>query len=246
MIEFGNPELTPEFTNSFSLNYLKTWDAHTLSFGTYYRPTTDVMQRIRYQGLYNGQNVMYMTQLNVAKNQSAGVEIIAKDKLWKILDLTTTLNGYYYHLDGFETTVEGQKVTGESDENWAWDARLLASVILPYDISIQATGNYRSRSVITQGYRKANGTLDLGLRKTFFNKTFSLALNWRDVFNTRQFENYTEGPTFWRHQKNWRDPRINLQLTWNFGNMMQKKKPQRDDQQGGQDDDGSSFGGYEQ
>jgi hypothetical protein len=204
------------------------------------------MQRIRYQGLYNGQNVMYMTQLNVAKNQSAGVEIIAKDKLWKILDLTTTLNGYYYHLDGFETTVEGQKVTGESDENWAWDARLLASVILPYDISIQATGNYRSRSVITQGYRKANGTLDLGLRKTFFNKTFSLALNWRDVFNTRQFENYTEGPTFWRHQKNWRDPRINLQLTWNFGNMMQKKKPQRDDQQGGQDDDGSSFGGYEQ
>ncbi len=246
MIEFGNPELTPEFTNSFSLNYLKTWDAHTLSFGTYYRPTTDVMQRIRYQGLYNGQNVMYMTQLNVAKNQSAGVEIIAKDKLWKILDLTTTLNGYYYHLDGFETTVEGQKVTGESDENWAWDARLLASVILPYDISIQATGNYRSRSVITQGYRKANGTLDLGLRKTFFNKTFSLALNWRDVFNTRQFENYTEGPTFWRHQKNWRDPRINLQLTWNFGNMMQKKKPQRDDQQGVQDDDGSSFGGYEQ
>ena len=49
MIEFGNPELTPEFTNAFSLNYLKTWTNHTLSLGTYYRPTTDVMQRIRYQ-----------------------------------------------------------------------------------------------------------------------------------------------------------------------------------------------------
>ncbi len=246
MIEFGNPELTPEFTNAFSLNYLKTWPEHTLSVGTYYRPTTDVMQRIRYQGTYNGQATMFMTNLNVAKNQSAGAELILKDKLWRILDLTTTLNAYYYKLDGFETTVEGQRVTGEPDENFAWTGRLLASVILPYNISIQATGNYNSRQVITQGYRKANGSLDLGLRKTFLNKTFALAINWRDVFDSRSWENYTEGPTFWRHQKNHRDPRINMQLTWNFGNMMAKKKPQRDDDGQGSDDDQQSFGGYEQ
>lgn len=246
MIEFGNPELTPEYTNSFSLNYLKTWPEHTLSVGTYYRPTTDVMQRIRYQGEYNGQATMFMTNLNVAKSQSAGGELILKDKLWRILDLTTTLNAYYYKLDGFETTVEGQRVMGEGQENFAWTGRLLASVILPYDISIQATGNYNSRQVITQGHRKANGSLDLGLRKTFFNKLFALAVNWRDVFDSRSWENYTEGPTFWRHQKNHRDPRINLQLTWNFGNMMPKKKPQRDDDSQGGDDDNQNFGSYEQ
>jgi len=246
MIEFGNPELTPEYTNSFSLNYLKTWPEHTLSFGTYYRPTTDVMQRIRYQGTYNGQASMFMTNLNVAKSQSAGAELILKDKLWRILDLTTTLNAYYYKLDGFATMVENQLVTGEGQENFAWTGRLLASVILPYDISIQATGNYNSRQLITQGHRKANGSLDLGLRKTFLNKTFAMAVNWRDVFDSRSWENYTEGPTFWRHQKNHRDPRINLQLTWNFGNMMPKKKPQRDDDSQGGDDDQQSFGGYEQ
>ncbi len=243
MIEFGNPELTPEYTNSFSLNYLKTWPDHTLSVGTYYRPSTDVMQRIRYQGQYDGQPVMFMTNLNVTKSQRAGAEVILKDKLWRILDLTTTINAYYYHLDGFSTIVENLRVTGEPDENFAWDARLLASVILPYNISVQATGNYRSRSVITQGYRKANGSLDLGLRKTFLNKKFALALNWRDVFDSRHWENYTEGPTFWRHQRNHHDPRINLQLTWNFGNMNQKKRPGRDDQQGGSDDD-SGQGGY--
>ena len=118
-------------------------------------------------------------------------------------------------------------------------------MILPYSISVQATGNYRSRSVITQGHRKANGSLDLGLRKTFLNKTFALALNWRDVFNTRKFENYTEGPTFWRHQKNYRDPRINLQLTWNFGNMT-KKKPEREGEEGhgnGLDEDNTNTSG---
>lgn len=248
VIEFGNPLLTPEYTNAFSLNYLKTWTAHTLSLSTYYRPTTDVMQRIRYQGTdpATGQAVMYMTNFNVAKSQSAGAELILKDKLFRILDLTTTLNAYYYKLDGFNTTIEGQQVSGEGNENFAWDARVLASVILPYSITVQATGNYRSRSVITQGYRKANGSLDLGLRKSFLNKTFSLAVNWRNVLNTRRFENYTEGPTFWRHQKNWRKSNFNVQLTWNFGNMTnQKKRSDHEDGQGGGDGD-NSFGGYEQ
>ncbi|MDE5948435.1 MAG: outer membrane beta-barrel family protein, partial [Prevotella sp.] len=135
-------------------------------------------------------------------------------------------------------------VTGLSNENFSWDARILASVILPYDISFQATGNYRSRSVISQGYRKPNASLDLGLRKTFFNKLFSLSVNWRDVLGTRKWENYTSTESFTRHQKNWRDPRVNFTLTWNFGNMNSKKKRQ-DDMNGGSDDDSQSYGGYE-
>ena len=241
MVEFGNPELTPEFSNSFSLNFLKTWDAHTLSISTYYRPTTDVIQRIRYQG---NDGVMYMTNENVAKNQRAGAEVILKDKLFRILDLTTTVNAYYYKLDGFSYVINQQTVTGLADENFSWDAKVLASFILPYDISFQATGDYRSRGVITQGYRKANGSLDLGLRKTFFNKMFALAVNWRDVLGTRHWENYTSGDTFTRHQKNWRDPRLNVTLTWNFGNLnSQKKKGRGDDDQQGDDEQRGNYGG---
>ena len=222
IVEFGNPLLTPEYTHSITLNFLKTWEQHTLSIGTYYRPTTDVMQRIRYQNQADG--MMYLTQENVAKSQRAGAELILKDKLWRVLDLTTTVNAYYYKVDDFSYNIQGQTVTGQAEESFSWDARLLASVILPYAISLQATGNYRSRQAITQGYRKPNASLDLGLRKTFFNKTLAVAVNWRDVFNSRHWENFTSGPTFTRHQKNWRDPRLNLQLTWNFGNMTRKQR----------------------
>ena len=239
MVSFGNPELTPEYTNSFSLNYLKTWADHTLSVGTYYRPTTDVIQTVK----YTVDDVVYSTNENVAKSQSAGVEVILKDKLFRILDLTTTVNAYYYKLDGFSYVINDQTVTGESDENFSWDARMLASFILPYDISLQATGNYRSRTVITQGYRKPSASLDLGMRKSFLNKQFSLSVNWRDVFNSRRWKNYTSTDSFDRYQENWRDPRVNFTLTWNFGNMSSKKK-QRDDM-GGSDDDSQSFGGYE-
>ncbi len=225
MVSFGNPELTPEYTNSFSLNFLKTWDNHTLSVSSYYRPTTDVIQRIRYQG---EDGIMYMTNENVAKNQRAGLELILKDKLFRILDLTTTLNGYYYKVDGFSYEIMNQTVTGDAEESFSWDARMLGSFILPYDISLQATGNYRSRGAITQGYRKPNGSLDLGLRKSFFNKKIILSVNWRDVFKTRHWENFTSSETFTRHQKNWRDPRINFTLSWNFGNMNNDKRPDGD------------------
>lgn len=232
MVSFGNPELTPEYTHSISLNFLKTWQEHTLSISTYYRPTTDVMQRIRYQNAEDG--MMYMTTMNLTKRQSLGVELIGKNKLFRILDLTTTVNGYYNKLDGFSYVIDGQTVTGESDKSFSWDARMLASLILPYDISLQLTGNYRSRGVITQGYRKPNASLDLGFRKNFFNKTIAVAINWRDVFNTRHWENYTESETFWRHQKNWRDPNVNIQVTWNFGNMNnQRRRGEREELQQG-------------
>ena len=239
MVSFGNPELTPEYTNSFSLNYLKTWQNHTLSVGTYYRPTTDVIQTVK----YNVDDVIYSTSENVAKSQSAGVELILKDKLFRILDLTTTVNAYYYKLDGFRYVINDQTVTGRSDENFSWDARLLASFILPYDISLQATGNYRSRTVITQGYRKPSASLDLGLRKSFLNKQFALSVNWRDVFNSRRWKTYTNTDSFERYQENWRDPRANITLTWNFGNMSSKKKP-REEMNSGMDDENQSFGGY--
>ena len=245
MIQFGNPLLTPEYTNSFSLNFLKTWDKHTLNISTYYRPTTDVMQRIRWQSSTDG--MMYMTNENVAKRQNAGIEIISKNSLWRILDLTTTLNGYYSKLDGFSYVIDGQTVTGEGQEAFSWDARVLASLMLPYDISFQATGNYRSRGAITQGHRQPNASLDLGFRKTFFGKKLAVAINWRDVFGSRHWENYTSSDTFWRHQKNWRKSSINFQVTWNFGNMGTKKRPDGQDGQGGGEEPTPTYdsGGFE-
>ena len=237
LVSFGNPELTPEYTNSFSLNFLKTWPEHTLSIGAYYRPTTDVIQRIS----YNVNDTIYSTNKNVAKSQSAGLELILKDKLFKILDLTTTVNAYYYKLDGFDYAINNQIVTGAADENFSWDARMLASIILPYGLSIQATGNYRSRSVVTQGYRKANASLDLGLRKTFFNKALSLSVNCRDVFNTRKWDTYTSSDDFTRHQRNWRKPHVNFVLTWNFGNMNGKKRQQSEESA---PDYQQNYGGY--
>lgn len=242
-VSFGNPYLTPEFSNSFSLNYLKQWNDHSLLVSAYYRPTTDVIQRISYKNQEDG--LFYQTSMNVAKSVSTGLEMTVKNKLWRILDLTTSANAYYYRLNGFSYDIDGQTVTGNSDHNFTWNARMTASLILPYDISIQSTGRYTARQVITQGYRKANYSIDFGARKNFFNKLFTLSVNCRDLLDSRRFETLTSGPNFTRHQINRRGGRrVSMTLTWNFGNMKQKKRPNKN--QGSENDMPMDYNGVEE
>ena len=240
MVSFGNPLLTPEFSNSYSLNYLKTFGDHSFLLSAYYRPTTDVIQRIRWQSAADG--VMYMTNRNVAKSQSSGLELTLKNRLWRILDINTNANFYYYKLDGFAYVIDGQTVTGDADDSFTWNARCQASLMLPFDISVQATGHYRARQVITQGYRKASYVMDLGVRKSFFDKKLTVSINCRDLLDSRHWETFTSSDTFTRHQKNWRGGRrFNINVSWNFGNMKQKR-PQTE---GGPDDEQGDQNNYQ-
>lgn len=244
MVSFGNPELTPEYSSSFSVNYLKTWNEHSLLVSAYYRPTTDVIQFINYRDELKG--IMYSTSMNVAKSQSSGLELTAKNKLFKIVDLNTNVNAYYYKLDAFTHYIDidddgmpvqsgtgtqaPQKVTGAANENFTWNARMTASIRLPYDISIQTSGRYSSRQVITQGYRPASYQVDFGVKKNFFNKLLTLSINCRDVLNSRYGEMHRSGDGYEMYSLFRRGGRkVNFNLTWNFGNGgNNKKKPGRE------------------
>ena len=206
-----------------------------LSFSGYYRSTDDVIERISYlQG-----DVMYSTSENVAKSQSAGVEVVVKNKLFNnVLDLTTTVNCFYYKLDGFSYKMEGvtDPITGEEDKDFSWNAKMIANVMLPYSVSLQLTGNYNAKKVVAQGYRKANYTLDAGLRKSFFNRKLSLSINARDLLDSRKWHTITSGTGFEQDAKNWRGGRkIGFTLTYSFGNMRAKPFKSKKRDNGGND-----------
>ena len=233
-ISFGNPGLTPEYSNAYELNYIKNWENHTLSVSGYYRTTEDVMERIS----YNVGNVIFTTTENVASTQSAGLEIVGKNRLFKFLDLTTTVNLFYYKLDDFKYIINNQTIEGKADENFSWNARMTASVMFPWGITMQVTGRYNAKRIVAQGYREPNYALDLGLRKSF-NRSWSLSINARDLLNSRGQHNITENMSFIRDTKSSRGGRtFGITLTYSFGNM-QAKKPNRKQQempQNGYDD----------
>lgn len=230
-ISYGNPLLLPQYSNSLELNYIKNWENHTLSASLYYRNTDNVIQRISYR---DG-DIMKSTFENIAKTQSAGTELILKNNLFRMIDLTSTLNFYYNKLDGFSYLPEGATtpVVGEADEDFSWSARIIANIMLPWGVSLQATGDYNSRELVAQGYRKANHAIDLGLRKSFLDRKLSLTINTRDLLNSRKRETITSGSGFSQESVFARSGRtVGFTLTYNFGNMKgSSKRPDRQEQQ---------------
>ena len=225
-ISFGNPLLKPEFSNAFELNYLKSWENHMLSVSAYYRTTDDIMQRISY--MENG--VMYSTSDNVAQSLSSGVEIVGKNRFFSKLDLTTTLNMYYYKLDAFHFLLpNGEYLDGAASEDFSWNLRMMGTVALPKAWSLQVTGMYNAKSVIAQGYRAPNYGLDAGIRKQFAQGKWSFSLNGRDLLNSRRFHSEKWGPDFYQDSSNFRGGRqITGTLTYSFGNMRAKKPRKMD------------------
>lgn len=228
-ISYGNPLLKPEYSNAFEFNYLKSWDNHMLSVSAYYRTTDDIMQRISYMK----DGVMYSTSDNVAQSLSSGVEIVGKNRFFGKLDLTTTLNMYYYKLDAFDFILpNGENLHGDASEDFSWNLRMMANVGLPKTWSLQVTGMYNAASVIAQGYRAPNYGLDAGVRKQFAGGKWSFALNGRDLLNSRRFHSEKWGPDFYQDSSNFRGGRqINATVTYSFGNM-RAKKPRKMDNNG--------------
>ena len=236
-ISFGNPELTPTYTNSFELNYLKNWDEHTLSISSYYRPTEDVMQRVSYM---REDKVRYTTSENLTKELSSGLEVIAKNKLFRVIDLTTTVNAFYYKLDG-GTFIINQRdtVNIKGDEDFSWNATMMAQVTLPWQLAFQATGRYNAARVIAQGKRDANFGLDLGLRRAFFDKKLTVNFNVRNALDSRKFRARTHTNNYAQLQENvWGTRRFGIQIAYSFGNMV--GKPRKPGERGGEGMEGGS------
>lgn len=238
-ISFGNPLLKPEYSNAFELNYLKSWENHMLSVSAYYRTTDDIMQRISYME----DGIMYSTSDNVAQSLSSGVEIVGKNRLFGKLDLTTTLNMFYYKLDEFNFILpNGANLHGDASEDFSWNLRMMGTIGLPKAWSLQVTGMYNAKSVIAQGYRAPNYGLDAGVRKQFAGGKWSFSLNGRDLLNSRRFHSKKWGDDFYQDSSNFRGGRqISGTLTYSFGNM-RAKKPRKMDNGGMQPEYGAGDG----
>ncbi len=239
-IRYGNPELQPEYSNAFELNYIKSWDNHMISLSGYLRTSDDIMTHLSY---ITADNVMYTTWDNVSERLNSGAELVVKNQLFnRVLDITTTANVYQSHLKAWQRDIvrDGKtySLSGDKQNSFAWDIRSMISVRLPWNMSIQATGRYNSRMTEAQGSREPSWTVDLGLRKNLGNWSFSV--NCRDLFDSRKMHHFTTGEGYTQDSKRWRGGRtVRFTVKYSFGNMKAKKGDRRND---GEIQDGSGYG----
>lgn len=222
-ISYGNPNLEPEYSTSLEFNYLKSWDNHSLSASAYYRFTDQVIQDVSFMN--NG--TMESTFMNLTKSTSSGVELVAKNRIFKIVNLTSSLNLYYNKLDSTRYTNPYDNTISTfvpSQQNFTWSGRVMANIILGKTTFGQITADYSAPRLIAQGKETASYAIDLGLRKTFFDRNLSLNFMVRDLLNTRKRNTITWGDGFYQTNESYFHGRmIGLTATYNFGNMKPKK-----------------------
>jgi len=246
-IQFGNPYLMPEFSNAFELNYIKSWTNHIFSLSGYFRNTDGVMQRIRFMDKDTRQ--MYSTFTNISRNVSSGAELVLKNKFFKFLNLTTTVNLFYYYLAGFEYTPDTAQFPNvvtypyPSQSNFSWNFRIVAQAMLPKGFVVQLTGGYNSPQAIAQGTRQYNFFVDAGIRASVKNFTFNF--NVRDIFNSRSMTSMTYGEGYKVKSKHWHGTSISLTVTYSFGNMKPDRRQMRERNQNQQQSSGEEESGGE-
>ncbi|SMC72357.1 outer membrane beta-barrel family protein [Pedobacter africanus] len=221
----GNPNLRPEDVHAYELSYSKYWKKITFISTAYMRQTNDVIQRIRTEADENG--VTIVTPQNLTRELSSGLELIGRFDVAKAWNFTTNINLYQRKING----VPAYGIVDNS--GFSWNANLTNNFVLPYKITLQIKGDYRSREVMAQGKRNSNYVVDAGAKYDFKNKKSSLSFNIKDVFNTRNWS-MTSGAAnaITDFRRNMQGTMASLTYAYRFGkNDFNFKKNKKSDQQ---------------
>ncbi len=196
----GNPDLLPEYTDSYELGYLRAFNAGSFNIEAYYRNTRDKMTRVTY---YDTASQYFInTFYNVNKEKALGLEssFIYDITKWFNLNLSTTF--YNYRLDD----LTGENAEYRSSNNW--DARLIAAFKLPTNTAFQVNFTYNGPSITAQGRAESVYYTDLTLRQEFFKRGLGITLKLSDVFATNTSETWTSGPNFQAYEYRERESRV--------------------------------------
>ncbi|MEO0071517.1 MAG: TonB-dependent receptor [candidate division WOR-3 bacterium] len=214
----GNPDLKPEFIDSYEAGFLLPFGKHRLSLDGYYRITHNVIER--FQRIYQG-DIMLHTVKNIGKDQALGLEMaldLSPFRFWNI-----SLNGdiYDYRLKG---NLDGKEIFQKS---FNWDMGLTTDFTFPTGTRIQLRGRYESPSVTAQGTEGAHFWTGISARQALLNRQLILTLSIRDIFASSWHENETQGENFYTHISfSRKGPTVSLGLTYNFNNYKQERRRQ--------------------
>ncbi|MEP7145606.1 MAG: outer membrane beta-barrel family protein, partial [bacterium] len=212
----GNPDLSPEYINSFELNFIKFFNEFSVTPSLFYKLTTNKISR--YSTLIDS-NITLSTPVNANKENSYGGELLINGSISRML----SLNG---SLSYFRQEIILDSLGSNSTNTFA--GRLFANLTLPWDAGVQLTYFYRGKTVTPQGLVDPVSSFDVALKKDFFNKKLSLNFRVADIFNAQKMSGSTATDLYSQFFSRQRESRVaSLTITYKFGSEDKNKKNER-------------------
>lgn len=202
----GNPDLDPEYTDSFEAGHVKYFEKASVSSALYYRYTDEKIFRIRDVD----ENGFSTTQpYNLVDENAYGAEFITtyQPTNWWKADL---------NLNFFRAMIDGTNLdqTFESD-TYTWFGQLNSRFTLWGNIDVQFRANYQAPQITPQGRQLAIAFVDLAITREILNGNGTLTLNVIDVFRSNRDQSIFEGAGFYTRSNSLRQPRtVNLNLNY--------------------------------
>ncbi len=221
LVKVGNPYLRPQYTRSFELGYKRNWESGSVSISTFYRFIQDQYMRVYTQDTTNTYyDVILKSYANTGEAVNQGVELIFNQDILEFWELSGSINYYnnliseysgsllfpYEHVFSVERTVDN-----------TLDYKLSNTISLPSDIQIQLTALYFAPKNIPQGRQLSRSSVDLGLKKTFWQGKGELNCTATDIFNKYGIRQEIDGDGFSVLYENYYETQaIRVGIKYNF------------------------------
>jgi outer membrane receptor protein involved in Fe transport len=219
--EIGNPDIKPEYIDSYEFNYRKTIEDHTLSATMFHRYRKDKIERLR---VPFEAGVTLDSMANVGHDYSTGFELNGQLEMADYWHLN--VNGSFYRykvVNQFKTTDRNKKSTNyEFALNNAFD--------MGKSTSIQFDGNFVGPSVTTQGRTDSFWYLSLAARQQLLKRKLTATLACRDLLNTARYvSDITTSDLISVTRIRPTYPLITLSLSYSFNNYKANGKQSKTD-----------------
>ncbi|WP_375587533.1 TonB-dependent receptor domain-containing protein [Flagellimonas aurea] len=242
---FGNPNLVPQFTNSYEANYTKRIKNGSITGGVFYRSITDEINRAIYVDRLD-LNKTILTFDNFDKTSAYGVELSTNYKPLKWWSINGSFDLFSQTQRGLTETLNTTDPNPSEDDiveqrvkvdNTAWNLRMNNSFTVTKALTLQAFGFYRGRNKSIQFNADPMYFVNLGARYSFAEGKGTLSLNYNDIFNTMRFAFEGDYPFAQEGAFNWESNNVYLGLSYRFGSgknqAKQRKRRDNNTKQGG-------------
>lgn len=232
----GNPDLHPEFTNSFEVSYSKTYGKNNTFLASAYYKYTDNLITSYQSPEYNpvlGRTEWINTYENANSAYSYGVELTSVNYITKWWDFNLNVNIYNSKINADNLSTLTQ------DGLLSWFGKWNNNIKLPGNFTIQLSANYQAKTNLpvnqgrqmfgppqsaqsaSQGYIEPYWSTDIAIKKTFFkNQAGALTLSMNDMFRTSGNRQISYAESFYQDYYRLNNPQtVRLNFSYRFGKM---------------------------
>ena len=182
----GNPELTPQFTNSFEVNYTRTTKIGAVTSGIFYRRISDEISRVVFNDP-NNPNRNILSYDNFDSNDAFGIETSGNLKFSKWWSVNASADMYFRTVKGTVQNANTNALENAETDVTTFNVRVNNSFTATKDLRFQLFGMYRGKDRTLQFDREEMYRIDFGTTYNVLKGKGTITARFNDMFETMRF-----------------------------------------------------------